>query len=244
MDCNVIKDLLPLYIDDCCSEESANIVKEHIKTCSECKTIYESMNTPSEIDPGVSAPVRLSRISDWKASVLQSVLLFVSFAVITVGVALESATPSEFLNGFWAVTLVIPATGFMLSLANWYFVRFYKNRKTFSNCSLFATLGIIICAYIWAVFHYELFSGISHPVLLNIALFSAFFFGISILLSVISCVLSKVLSNIYAKMLGKEYRGDRMKKEILISVLFALIVLLITFFGFLLLIVGNFVQNI
>lgn len=208
MDCNVIKDLLPLYIDDCCSEESANIVKDHIKTCSECKSFYESMNTPSEIDPGVSAPVNLSRINDWKASVLQSVLLFVSFAVITVGVALESATPTGFGNGYWAVTLVIPATGFMLSLANWYFVRLYKNRKIFSNCSLFATLGIIVCSYIWAVFHYELtgidFSRISFTDLFEMTVSGTLFFGIGIILSAVSCVFSKVLSNKYAGMLGKE----------------------------------------
>ena len=209
MDCNVIKDLLPLYIDDCCSEESARIVKEHINSCHECKSLYESMNTPSEIGLNASAPVSLRRISDWKASVLQSVLLFMSFAFITVGVALESATPTGFGNGYWAVTLVIPATGFMLSLANWYFVRLYKNRKIFSNCSMFATLGIIACAYIWAVFHYELtgidFSGIiSFTDLFEMTVSGILFFGIGIVLSAVFCAFSKVLSNKYAGMLGKQ----------------------------------------
>lgn len=194
MDCKIIKDLIPLYIDACCSKESADIVKEHIKFCPECSALYESMNTPSELTPTVSAPAHPRRINDWKASVLQSVLLFISFAVITVGVAMEAATPSGLMNGFWAFTVVIPATGFMLSLANWYFVRLYKSRKIFSYCSMLATLGITAAAYVWACFHYEL----------NIFDFAAYVFSRVILLSFVPCLLSKVLSNKYAKMLGKE----------------------------------------
>ena len=192
MDCNVVKDLIPLYIDECCSAESAKIVKEHMDFCPECKALYESMNAPAKIKPMVFKPVKLERINDWKASVLQSILLFVSFAIIIVGVALEASTPSGPDNGYWAVLLVIPATGFMLSLANWYFVRLYKNRKSFSNCSLSSTLGITACTYIWAGFHY------------GINVFDPFFFGIGIVLTAICCALAKILSNKYAKMLGKE----------------------------------------
>ena len=36
MNCDIIKDLLPLYIDECCSEESANEVKKHLEKCKEC----------------------------------------------------------------------------------------------------------------------------------------------------------------------------------------------------------------
>ncbi len=212
MDCNIIKDLIPLYIDDCCSQESARLVKEHIDSCPECKALYENMNAPSKINPTISAPISLSRINDWKASVLQSVLLFVLFAVITVGVALEAATPSGFSNGYWAVSLVIPATGFLLSLPNWYFVRLYKSRKRFSTSSMLITLGITVCAYVWAGFHYEisisdfaeLLKDISMTDLLEMTGLLALFFGIGIILTAVFCVLSKILSNKYAKMLGKE----------------------------------------
>lgn len=212
MDCNVIKDLIPLYIDDCCSEESAEIVRAHIDSCSECKTVYESMNSPSEITASVSAPASLSRINDWKASILQSVLLFISFAVITVGAMLEASTPPGAGNGFWAFSFIVPATGFMLSLVNWYFVRLYKSKKSFSNCSLLATAGITACAYLWAGFHYEISTfnfaqslpGISFTDSLNITGSVATFFGIGIFLTAVFCALSKILSNKYAKMLGKE----------------------------------------
>lgn len=197
MECNVIRDLLPLYVDACCSEESARIVKEHLEHCPACRGLFESMNTPCNTAPAAVAPKKLRKIDDWRASVLQSVLLFASFAVITVGVALEATTPSGPENGCWALSLVIPATGFLLSLANWYFVRLYKSKKRFSNCSFLATLGITICAYVWAGAHYALnFAGMMQRL--------TSFFGIGIGLTVVFCALSKLLSGKYAAMLGKE----------------------------------------
>ena len=136
MNCNIVKDLIPLYIDGCCSEESGRIIEEHIKECDNCKKLIDDMKAPDDIVFVLEQPKSFSKLNDWKASVLQSVLLFVSFALITIGVALEARTPLGIGNGFWALNLVIPSTGFMLSLANWYFVKVYKSRKIFSNASL------------------------------------------------------------------------------------------------------------
>ena len=41
--CAVIKDLLPLYVDEVLSEDSCKLVKSHIATCNDCKEYYESM---------------------------------------------------------------------------------------------------------------------------------------------------------------------------------------------------------
>ncbi len=209
MDCNIIKDLLPLYIDGCCSKESEKIVEEHIRSCDECKKLFEDMKSPSDMMTVTEAPKTLSKVNDWKASVLQSVLLFVSFALITVGVALEAKTPSGLGNSFWALNLVIPTTGFMLSLANWYFVRSYANRKNFSAASSLITLAITIGAYVWSAFHYELDVigvlaelGIADKIEIINSLI--LYYGMGILLTVVFCTLSKILSGKYAQMLGKE----------------------------------------
>lgn len=197
MKCNIIKDLIPLFIDDCCSEESAALVRTHIENCRSCRELYENLHTPYDADPVTSIPVHFSRINEWKASTLQSALLFVSFAMITAGVTLEAATPAGLTNGHWALSIIIPATGFMLSLANWFFVRLYRTRRRFSNYSALATLLVIICGYIWAIFHYEL----RMTEFLN-AIGS--FYGIGVILSAVFVVLSKMLSNKYASLLGKE----------------------------------------
>ncbi len=209
MNCNIVKDLIPLYVDGCCSEESKKIVEEHIENCVECKKLFEDMKLQSDIVTVSEAPKTFSKLNDWKASLLQSVLLFLSFGLITIGVALEARTPSSIGNGFWALNLVIPSTGFMLSLANWYFVKMYKNRKTFSNYSFISTLGVTLIAYVWSVFHYEmnltdLFSEHNFSGILEVLYAVLHFNGGGILLTAVFCVLSKILSNRYAKMLGKE----------------------------------------
>lgn len=42
-DCKVIEDLLPLYVDNICSEESRKIVEEHLHECEKCKAMIENM---------------------------------------------------------------------------------------------------------------------------------------------------------------------------------------------------------
>lgn len=41
--CGIIKDLLPLYIEDVCNEESKAAVEEHLTKCEECRKCYEMM---------------------------------------------------------------------------------------------------------------------------------------------------------------------------------------------------------
>ena len=43
--CGIIKDLLPLYIDDVCNEESKNAVLEHLSQCEKCRRYYEAMKS-------------------------------------------------------------------------------------------------------------------------------------------------------------------------------------------------------
>jgi hypothetical protein len=156
------------------------------------------MMLPCSTSQTPAPPTFPSKLSQWKASILQSVLLFASFAMIIAGVTLEAKTPIGPANGIWAVSMIIPATGLLLSLANWYFVRLYRSRKLFSTYSLLWTLGCTICGYLWSIFHYDVDSTTNEnlPIL--------FSYGIGILLTILFCALSKTLSNHYAKMIGKE----------------------------------------
>ncbi|TKI53623.1 hypothetical protein FC756_23015 [Lysinibacillus mangiferihumi] len=43
MNCNIIKDLLPSYIDEICSEETAKAVEKHIEHCEECQRSLQMM---------------------------------------------------------------------------------------------------------------------------------------------------------------------------------------------------------
>lgn len=204
MDCNVIEDLIPLYVDGCCSEESARLVQSHIADCDACKKLYESMKLPAPVTEIPNVPGTMRRISDWKASVMQTLLLVLSFGLITVGVAMEARTPVGVTNGWWAMGLVIPATGFMLSLANWYFVRLYQSRRQFSVCSFLATLGVTAAAYVWSVLHYEIDLSQLLGGKTELAPQALLLSCMGLVLSGMFCVLSRLLSNTYARMLGKD----------------------------------------
>ena len=42
-DCDIIQDLLPLYIDSCCHPGSRELVEEHLKTCPACQKAFGEM---------------------------------------------------------------------------------------------------------------------------------------------------------------------------------------------------------
>lgn len=41
--CEIVKDLLPNYVDGLASDSSTESVEQHLKQCSECQTLYETM---------------------------------------------------------------------------------------------------------------------------------------------------------------------------------------------------------
>jgi len=43
--CGIIRDLLPLYIDDVCNEESKQAVQNHLSGCEKCRSYYEAMKS-------------------------------------------------------------------------------------------------------------------------------------------------------------------------------------------------------
>ena len=51
MNCNVIKDLIPLSEEGLCSEESAAMINEHIKDCESCRMLYEKIPMDKESAP-------------------------------------------------------------------------------------------------------------------------------------------------------------------------------------------------
>ena len=42
-ECDIIKDLLPSYVDEICSVASKEWIEEHLKECEECRALAEMM---------------------------------------------------------------------------------------------------------------------------------------------------------------------------------------------------------
>lgn len=48
--CDMIQDLLPLYLDGVCSEKSKKAVEEHLAECSDCKDFFAAMREADKIE--------------------------------------------------------------------------------------------------------------------------------------------------------------------------------------------------
>jgi hypothetical protein len=74
--CKIIQDLLPLYYDNVCSEESGVLVQEHLQECEDCKAQLESMKVNIE-QPAFSddeaKPIR-AIAAVWKKDKMKSFL--------------------------------------------------------------------------------------------------------------------------------------------------------------------------
>ena len=57
MNCNIIKDLIPSYIDSICSKETVAAIEEHIEQCQKCKEMLQLMQQPpvKKIETNVAA---------------------------------------------------------------------------------------------------------------------------------------------------------------------------------------------
>ena len=81
MDCDVIRDLLPLYADEACSEKSRALVNEHLLDCAECREILNKIKE-TEIE---------NNLKNEKASVLQYGLTQFKKRTAAVGSAVSGA---------------------------------------------------------------------------------------------------------------------------------------------------------
>lgn len=62
MDCEIIRDLLPLYADQLTSEASNHRIEDHIKTCPDCCRLRDGMCAPMEPEPEETQEQILERV--------------------------------------------------------------------------------------------------------------------------------------------------------------------------------------
>lgn len=79
--CELIKDLLPLYADEVCSEESRKAVAEHIAECSDCRSDLEKMgrHIAVEADKDVKIIKRIKRRVWIERIVITGIIVLTAF---------------------------------------------------------------------------------------------------------------------------------------------------------------------
>ena len=50
LDCCVVRDLLPLYVENMVSDQTGELIRQHLAECGECRTEHESYGDPGKLD--------------------------------------------------------------------------------------------------------------------------------------------------------------------------------------------------
>ena len=84
-DCKIVQDLLPNYIEKLTNEETNMYIEEHLKECTECKTILENMQKELNINSNKRDEREVKYIK--KFSNKMKILKFIILAFIIIYIA-------------------------------------------------------------------------------------------------------------------------------------------------------------
>lgn len=98
--CEIVQDLIPLYVDGACSEASAEMIKEHLANCAHCREIYQQMNSnvseavlKEEKDGVIERHEKAEKKKIRRRIILFSVLsVILCFVIIFICISLKPAT--------------------------------------------------------------------------------------------------------------------------------------------------------
>ena len=86
MNCDVIRDLLPLYADEVCSEASKALVEEHLQSCESCGKELRIMRSGESAAIAEEVDIAEKAEQLWKKNKLRSILLGLLIAAAVFGV--------------------------------------------------------------------------------------------------------------------------------------------------------------
>ena len=133
--CRIIEDLLPLYVDGVCSEESKKYIESHISTCEECHKKLEEMKysiPKSEIQNNIDDGAMLKKLSDtWKAKTklnIKSSIFCIIIYVLAIGTLFISQIGEQAYYRFETKYMVASI------IANFIFYMFFGAFITYLGC--------------------------------------------------------------------------------------------------------------
>lgn len=104
--CNIIKDILPLYVEDLASNETKNMVDEHISDCDNCKKNLEDMQS-STIPPMDTDIKPLEKIRDTMRRKKYQTIIFTTVITLVIAMVIMAfLTAPDYLNDTTTVSIV------------------------------------------------------------------------------------------------------------------------------------------
>lgn len=118
-ECNIIRDILPLYIDEIVSEDTVSFVEEHLEKCAACRTELENMKAPNALEIVVSdtqatdeKPLKaFAKMWNRKKRIVISAFAAILLLVVLLGscfvsyLKFDTANPFSAASGFIQITV-------------------------------------------------------------------------------------------------------------------------------------------
>lgn len=106
--CNIVKDLLPLYLEELCSEDSKNYVEEHLAQCEVCRNSCALLK-PDNLTADAAETMEINAFKKLKTffTVQMSIsyILFLSVLSISVFILLLTVSVNNFYNLCYALLM-------------------------------------------------------------------------------------------------------------------------------------------
>lgn len=118
-ECNIIKELLPLYVENMVCEETIYFIEEHISTCEKCRNKLKSMESLNILDENTKETIndditnlknfkkewkRKNRILIRNRTILISICVFIATVILVSNGFIKNFTATEGIHvlGKWA----------------------------------------------------------------------------------------------------------------------------------------------
>ena len=144
LSCEVIQDILPLYHDNVCSEQSRKLVEEHISTCSSCKSILDSL-ADEEVNESIHSEAQdiLKRhAKKEKTTAMKTGFVIAGILMIPIIISVILTLPGY---SDWKTDAVLIAS--MLLVAGITVVPLVSKTKRFSKTVTFSTIALLLVIF-------------------------------------------------------------------------------------------------
>lgn len=148
--CNITKDLLPLYLEELCSADSRAYVEEHLKHCSECTTTYEYLKY-TDLCISVTEKKEINAFKKLEHYISGKILInyFLFLMAIVIGIMLLAfnTNKASVTTYYLLMPLTILATGFTFSHTP------FRNHRTKASKLRFILQGVLLLYSIVLIFY-------------------------------------------------------------------------------------------
>lgn len=88
VDCDIIRDLLPSYIDNISSKSTNDLVEEHMKDCKGCQTKLKEMNKEVDIKPLYKQEEQIDYLKGYRKNKIMTIIFAIILTIDVIGVVL------------------------------------------------------------------------------------------------------------------------------------------------------------